>query len=168
MCWCESELEIAVSEENACTFEASLSVKIPRKQNSADVRSSVQFDILSGNHSPPNLTSEIESLSPTIMTAIMPLQRFPSLLDPAYSSLWHWVAFSKYILPLACNRSKSYHFLKESLVLLLNSLLLVVSYSITKLMVVEIFRAIGCTPGTMYDADVIHSRSSKQNKVVFL
>ena len=62
-----------MSEENACTFEASLSVKIPRKQNSADVRSSVQFDILSGNHSPPNLTSEIESLSPTIMKAIMPL-----------------------------------------------------------------------------------------------
>ena len=63
---------------------------------------------------------------------------------------------------------ETYHILKGSLVFLLNSLLLVVSYLTTKLMVVGIFQAIACTPRTMYDAYVIHSRSSRRNKVVFL
>ena len=36
-----------------------LPVTISRTQNSADVRSSMQFDILSANHSPLNLTSGI-------------------------------------------------------------------------------------------------------------
>ena len=34
-------------------------------------------------------------------------------------------------------------------------------------MVIEIFRAIACTPGTMYDVDVIHGGLSQRNKVVF-
>ena len=56
---CELELNIATSEENACTFEEWLSVTIPSTQNSVDVRSSMQFDILSAKHSPLNLTSGI-------------------------------------------------------------------------------------------------------------
>ena len=43
-----------------------------------------------------------------------------------------------------------------------------IRYSLAKLMVMEIFRATACTPGTMYDADVIHSGSPQRNKVVFL
>ena len=39
---CEFELKIEASEENVCTFEAWLSVTIPRSQNSADIRSSMQ------------------------------------------------------------------------------------------------------------------------------
>ena len=48
-----------MSEENSCTFEAWLSVTIPHTQNSADVRSSMQFDILFDKHSPLNLTSGV-------------------------------------------------------------------------------------------------------------
>ena len=38
----EFELKIEASEENVCTLEAWLSVTIPRLQNSADIRSSMQ------------------------------------------------------------------------------------------------------------------------------
>ena len=54
---CESGQNIAANEENPCTFEEWLSVMIPRTQNSADARSSMQFDILSSNHLPLNITS---------------------------------------------------------------------------------------------------------------
>ena len=108
----DSELKRSLSEVKTATLEDWLSATRPRAQKPAVPRFSMLQANLSHNHWPLNVTSRIawtkngvNCFNPTTIKATTALYRLPSSSTSAYSQVWYWVAFCKYIVSTIKMRS---------------------------------------------------------------